>query len=143
DGGNRFGLCRRLALALLGGGFVGRGMIVVARNAARGLARGPLGAAAFAPRFDLGRRNGRLENLAPVERDGGILRFERAPDVGVERLAADLHVGRRAEPVKDTRPRLPAPVRRRLDEVKVFVPPLVAGKTEKSHGGSRRRSAFT
>ena len=42
----------------------------------------------------------------------GILRFERAPDVSVERLAADLDAGRRAKPVEDARPRLAASVRR-------------------------------
>src|SRR5690349_19572328 len=137
DGGDRFGLRGRLALAVSGRRLVGRGAIVFGHRAAtRELPGSPLGAPALAPLVDLGRRNRRLENLAPVERHVGILRLERAPDVVVERLAADLHVGRRTEPVKDPRPRLPAAVRRRLDEVEVLVAPLVAGKAEKSHAVS-------
>ena len=79
----------------------------------RGVFRGALGAPALAPLVGVGGRDRRLDDRAPVERDVGVLRFERAAHVGIERLAADLHVGRRAKPVQHARPDLAAAVRRR------------------------------
>ena len=45
-----------------------------------------LGAPALAPLVGVSGRNRRLDDRAPVERDVGILRFERAAHLGVERL---------------------------------------------------------
>jgi hypothetical protein len=94
--------------------------------------RGPLGSATLAPFLRVGGRNRRLENLAPVEVDVGILLFELAADVFVEGLASDFHVRRRAKPVQHARCG-PAAALGGVNEVEVLVAAFVASKSQKSH----------
>src|SRR5262249_61959602 len=93
---------------------------------------GLLGATALAPALDVGRRKRRLDDLAPVERDAGVLRLERATHLGIERLAPDFHARRRAKPVQNARARLAAPVGRPLHEGEVLEASLIAAVTEQS-----------
>src|SRR6185436_19937732 len=93
------------------------------RSRGGGAARGLLGAllpAPFTPALRVGRGNRRLDDLAPVEDDAGILLLERAAHALVERLASDLDVGRRAEPVQHARARLAATVGRGFDEIEML-----------------------
>jgi hypothetical protein len=87
--------------------------------------RRPIRASALAPEFGIGGRNRRRNDLLPVEADVRILRFERAPHRFVEGLAADSDVGRSPVKVQKAGMRLAAPIRR-LEEIEVFIPALVA-----------------
>ena len=98
--------------------------------------RGALGAPPIAPFLGIGGWNGRLENLAPIERHVGILRFELAPDGFVERLAPDFDAWWGAKPEQHAGRRFAAAVRR-LHQVKVLVASLVAGEPEKGHQDER------
>ena len=72
---------------------------------AHGLTRGLLGPPPFAPVFRVGRRNRRRHQTGPVERQPGILRFDRPPHFVGKRLAADFDLRRRAKPEQHTRTR--------------------------------------
>jgi hypothetical protein len=91
----------------------------------------PVGAPPLPPLVGIGRRNRRLDDRAPVEGDVGVLGFERFADARVERLAADLHIGRGSKPVENPWPNLAAPVRCRLHEIEILDAALVAREAKK------------
>jgi len=91
------------------------------------------GSTALAPLVGIRGRNRSLEDRWPVERDVRILRFERAADTFVERLAPDPHIRRRPKPVQHTRPHFAAPVCRWLHEIEILVAAFVAAEAKECH----------
>ena len=112
------------------GGAVRRGGArSIATPAAAARARGLVSPALARCRGRCGRRLG-FENFRPVELDVGIVFFDPADGVFVERGAADLDARRRAKPVENALPRSPVTAAG-MDERGCFVPAFVAGKPQK------------
>ena len=100
----------------------------------RGL-RGQLTRAGPRPALLLGARlrlRGRilsLQDARPVELDVGVVLFDQADRIFVERGPSDAHTGRRPEPVKDSGAGLPAAAAG-VDDERVLVTTLVAAEPE-------------
>ena len=121
----RLGGCARCAFGL---GVVGRaGRLFLC---SRRVFRRAFGAPALAPFVGVSGRDRCLLDRAPVECDVGILFFESAAHLGIERRAANLDVGRGAKPVEDARAHLAATVRGRVHERETLDAALVARESE-------------
>jgi hypothetical protein len=97
-----------------------------------------IGLSAAAPALRVFSRRSRrclaLQNLRPVEIYLGVVLFDPADGLFIQRRTAHFHAGRGAEPVEQFLPRASVAAAKGMDERRCFVPALVAREPQKWQG---------